>query len=244
MFALREAGAFGSGEVGFADGAIHFLGLRWRFEAIGEQKALQRETGGPERLERGDVFGLQFEEFAFCFENPRVGGQHFGVAVEHQAVGFLGKRKYVVAILLGGKVRVGVFVESRGSAFAQREANAKFFRCGAVNVGAGGGDIALIAIEERKLHTELRIPLPASSKKRIVERFTVVVETSAGNEVGNFLALGAREFGLGAIRGSGSNAIGGTLRSDGFDLMFVEFRPAVFEIAGHGLQREIWLPEH
>src|SRR5258707_11153570 len=64
--------AVGKGEVGFADGAIDFVGAGGGFETVGEEEALEGDARGPDIFEGDDVFGLEVEKFALGLQDSRI----------------------------------------------------------------------------------------------------------------------------------------------------------------------------
>ena len=101
------------------------------------------------------------EEAALGFDSVGIRGKHQAVFLDHQSIGLPGAGEDGVAILRGHNFGGGVLVESSGGAFSQHEGDTQFFELSAVGVGASGGDVALIAIENRKFDGEFGDTLPA-----------------------------------------------------------------------------------
>ena len=238
-------GAFGHGEIGFAQGAVGVGGAGGGFKTVGEEEALEGDAGGPSGFEGHDVFGVENEEFALGFEHARVGGEHQAVffgRVECRLFGrgeaFRRDTRWPSSLALAYSSTT-VAARSRSS-----EGNALLFELGAIEIGGGGGDIALIAIEDGNLHGNFGDAFPADGLREGTEGFVVVFETTAQLKIGNGLAFGASDFGGGTSAGGIGNARGWSLRGDDFDdLVFVDFRPGVVEIAGDDGLRKIGLAD-
>src|SRR5208283_1941269 len=182
-----------------------------------EEETLEGDAGGPRGFEGHEVFGVEDEEFALGFEDARVRGEHEAVFLVEKSVGFFGTGKHFVAILDGHEFGVGVFIDDGRGAFAEGEGNALLFELGAIEVGGGGSDVALIAVEDGNLNGDFGDAFPTDSLRDRAEGFVVVFEPTAQPKIRNGLTLGSSDFGCGASVGGIGNARGWSLGGDYFD---------------------------
>ena len=107
-----------------------------------------------------------------------------------------------------------VFAPGVGEAGFERPANAGWFQGGAGLHGLGGGDVALLAIEDGQFDRDIKDAFGADGAAGDFTEFAVVADATAGLDVGDAGFAGLRELEVGASDGDAGE---GEFRIFGFD---------------------------
>lgn len=130
-------------------------------------------------------------------EDLGIGGGAFVIFLEVEVVGLAGVGQSGGLVLQGDGAGTGVILENGRGHLAEDERDALDFGGGAFASGSGGGDVALIAIEDGKIHGEFGERFGADGLRLAgIELFEVIGVTGADEQVGDGGAAGARDGGV------------------------------------------------